>query len=212
MSKISAVILAGGKSKRFGKNKAFLKIGDRILIDQIVEKMAGLSNEIIIVTNILKKFYYLPKKFDYLNVKLIKDITPYKGSLGGIYSGLLFAENNSNFVVACDMPFLNISLLKYIISFCQDYDVVIPKINNFFEPLHAIYSKKCLKPIKKLIDEDNLKIIDFFKDVDVKFIGKNEIEKFDPDLLSIFNINTLEDLKIAEERFESNSVWSINGR
>jgi molybdopterin-guanine dinucleotide biosynthesis protein A len=200
MFEISSVILAGGKSKRFGKNKAFLKIGGRILIDQIVEKMGRLSNEIIIVTNILKKFDYLPKKFDYLNVKLIKDIIPYKGSLGGIYSGLLFAENNSIFVVACDMPFLNIPLLKYIISFFQDYDVVIPKINNFFEPLHAIYSKKCIKPIKKLIDENNLKIVDFFKDVNVKFVKKNEIEKFDPDLLSLFNINTLEDLKIAKER------------
>jgi len=131
MFEISSVILAGGKSKRFGKNKAFLKIGGRILIDQIVEKMGRLSNEIIIVTNILKNFYYLPKKFDYLNVKLIKDIIPYKGSLGGIYSGLLFAKNNSIFVVACDMPFLNIPLLKYIISFLQDYDIVIPKINNF---------------------------------------------------------------------------------
>lgn len=200
MFEISSVILAGGKSKRFGKNKAFLKIGGRILIDQIVEKMGRLSNEIIIVTNILKKFDYLPKKFDYLNVKLIKDIIPYKGSLGGIYSGLLFAKNNSIFVVACDMPFLNIPLLKYIISFFQDYDVVIPKINNFFEPLHAIYSKKCIKPIKRLIDENNLKIIDFFKDVNVKFVKKNEIEKFDPDFLSIFNINTLEDLKIVKEK------------
>jgi len=200
MFEISSVILAGGKSKRFGKNKAFLKIGGRILIDQIVEKMGRLSNEIIIVTNILKKFDYLPKKFDYLNVKLIKDIIQYKGSLGGIYSGLLFAKNNSIFVVACDMPFLNIPLLKYIISFFQDYDVVIPKINNFFEPLHAIYSKKCIKPIKRLIDENNLKIIDFFKDVNVKFVKKNEIEKFDPDFLSIFNINTLEDLKIVKEK------------
>jgi len=200
MFEISSVILAGGKSKRFGKNKAFLKIGGRILIDQIVEKMGRLSNEIIIITNILKKFDYLPKKINYLNVKLIKDIIPYKGSLGGIYSGLLFAKNNYIFVVACDMPFLNIPLLKYIISFLQDYDVVIPKINDFFEPLHAIYSKKCIKPIKKLIDENSLKIIDFFKDVNVKFVKKNEIEKFDPDFLSIFNINTLEDLKIAKER------------
>jgi len=200
MFEISSVILAGGKSKRFGKNKAFLKIGGRILIDQIVEKMGRLSNEIIIITNILKKFDYLPKKINYLNVKLIKDIIPYKGSLGGIYSGLLFAKNNYIFVVACDMPFLNTALLKYIISFLQDYDVVIPKINDFFEPLHAIYSKKCIKPIKKLIDENSLKIIDFFKDVNVKFVKKNEIEKFDPDFLSIFNINTLEDLKIAKER------------
>jgi len=199
MSKISAVILAGGKSKRFGKNKAFFKIGGIILIDQIVEKMGKLSNEIIIVTNILKKLDYLTKKFNYLNIKLIKDIIPHKGSLGGIYSGLLFAKNNSIFVVACDMPFLNTSLLKYIISFSEEYDVIIPKINNFFEPLHAIYSKKCLKPIKKLIYENNLKIIDFFKYVDVKCIEKNEIEKFDPEFLSIFNINTLEDLKEATE-------------
>ncbi|MFH1583669.1 MAG: molybdenum cofactor guanylyltransferase [Actinomycetota bacterium] len=203
MFEISSVILAGGKSKRFGKKKAFLKIRGRTLIDQIVEKMGRLSNEIIIVTNILKKFDYLPKKFDYLNVKLIKDIIPYKGSLGGIYSGLLFAKNNSTFVVACDMPFLNISLLKHIISYSNEYDVVIPKVDNFFEPLHATYSKRCLKPIKKLIDSDNLKIIDFFKEVSVKFVEKNEIEKFDPNFMSLFNVNTLNDFKIATEWIKS---------
>lgn len=205
MCEISSVILAGGKSKRFGKNKAFLKVGNKILINLIVDKMRKLSDELIIVTNTPEKFYYL-------NVKLTKDIIKNKGPLGGIYTGLYIAKNKSILVIACDMPFLNIPLLKYIISFFQDYDVVIPKINNFFEPLHAIYSKKCLKPIKKLIDENNLKIVDFFKEVNVKFVKKNEIEKFDPDSLSLFNVNTLEDLKIAEERFESNSVWGINGR
>lgn len=193
MWEVSSVILAGGESKRFGRNKVFLKINNEILIDQIVNKMRKLSNEVIIVTN-------APEKFNYLNIKLIKDIIPNKGSLGGIYSGLLIAKNKSIILVACDMPFLNTSLLKHIISYSKEYDVVIPKINNSFEPLHASYSKKCLQPIKNLIDVNNLKIIDFFKEVNVKFVEKNEIEKFDSDFLSIFNINTLEDLKIAKEK------------
>jgi len=193
MCEISSVILAGGKSQRFGKNKAFLRIGSKILIDQIVEKVSELSNEIIIVTNTLKNF-------NYLNVELVKDVIINKGSLGGIYSGLSIAKNNSILVVACDMPFLNTSLLKHIISYSQEYDVVIPKIDKFFEPLHATYSKKCLKPMKNLIDTNNLKIIDFFSEVNVKFVEKKEIEKFDPNFLSMFNINTLEDLKIANEK------------
>ncbi len=192
MLEISSVILAGGESRRFRKNKAFLKIGNKILIEQIVKKMRKLSDEVIIVTN-------TPQKFNYLNVRIIKDIIPNKGSLGGIYSGLFFAKNYTALVVACDMPFLNIPLLKYIISYSQDYDIVIPKIDNFFETLHATYSKKCLQPIKKLIDANNLKIIDFFPEVNVKFVGKKGIEKFDPDFISMFNINNLEDLEIASK-------------
>lgn len=196
MLEISSVILAGGESRRFRKNKAFLKIENKILIEQIVKKMRKLSDEVIIITN-------TPQKFNYLNVRIIKDIIPNKGSLGGIYSGLFFAKNYTALVVACDMPFLNIPLLKYIISYSQDYDVVIPKIDNFFETLHATYSKKCLQPIKKLIDVNNLKIIDFFPEVNVKFVGKEEIEKFDPNFMSLFNINTLNDFKIATEWIKS---------
>jgi len=192
MCEISSVILAGGKSKRFGKNKAFLKVGNKILINLIVDKMRKLSDELIIVTNTPEKFYYL-------NVKLSKDIIKNKGPLGGIYTGLYIAKNKSILVIACDMPFLNTPLIKHIISYSQEYDVVIPEIDKFLEPIHATYSKKCLKPIKRLLDANNLKIIDFFSDVNVKFVKNKEIRRYDSKFLSFFNINTLNDLKKANE-------------
>jgi len=199
MCEISSVILAGGKSKRFGKNKAFLKVGNKILINLIVDKTRKLSDELIIVTNTPEKFYYL-------NVKLTKDIIKNKGPLGGIYTGLYIAKNKSILVIACDMPFLNTPLIKHIISYSQEYDVVIPKIDKFLEPIHAIYSKQCLKPIKRLLDTNNLKIIDFFSDVNVKFVKNKEIKRYDPKFLSFFNINTLSDLKKANEITKEISV------
>lgn len=199
MCEISSVILAGGKSKRFGKNKAFLKVGNKTLINLIVDKMRKLSDELIIVTNTPEKFYYL-------NVKLTKDIIKNKGPLGGIYTGLYIAKNKSILVIACDMPFLNMSFIKHIISYSQEYDVVIPKIDKFLEPIHATYSKKCLKPIKRLLDANNLKIIDFFSDVNVKFVKNKEIKRYDPKFLSFFNINTLSDLKKANEITKEISV------
>ncbi len=187
---ISCIVLAGGEGKRLGIEKAFLRIGDRTLIEGILEKMARIGDEVIIVTN-------SPQRYGYLGVRLVGDVYPGKGALGGIYSGLKVARHHHSLVVACDMPFLDPKLLRYMILLSPGQDVVIPRIGELTEPLHAIYSKRCLQPIECLLATGSLKIIDFFPEVRVRYVEEQEIKLLDPQCLSFFNINTPADLERA---------------
>ncbi len=201
---MTGIILAGGKSSRFnGVNKALLKIGNETIIENIIKKFKFIFNEILIVTNNPSAFNHLT---NHNLTKLVKDIIPDKTSLGGLYSGLVYSSNQHNFVVACDMPFLNLDLIKYMLENVTDqYDIIIPRLNNRslpnngYETLHAIYSKNCITPIEKQLKQNNFKIIDFFSEVKVKEISENTIRQFDPELLSFFNINTEDDYQQALE-------------
>lgn len=187
---ISCIVLAGGEGKRLGTDKAFLSIGDRVLIEGIVEKMARIGDEVIIVTN-------SPQRYSHLGARLVGDVYPGKGALGGIYSGLRAARSDHSLVVACDMPFLDLRLLRYMILLSPGQDVVIPRVGGLTEPLHAIYSKGCLQPIERLLVGGGRRIIDFFPEVRVRYIEEQEIKLFDPQCLSFFNINTPGDLEKA---------------
>jgi molybdopterin-guanine dinucleotide biosynthesis protein A len=194
---VSCIVLAGGEGKRLGTDKAFLRVGGRVLIEGIVEKMARIGDEVIIVTN-------SPQRYNHLGVRLVGDVYPGKGSLGGIYSGLKAAHSHHSLVVACDMPFLDLRLLRYMILLSPGHDVVIPRVGGLTEPLHAIYSKKCLQPIKRVLASGGRRIIDFFSEVRVRYIEEQEIQLFDPQGLSFFNINTLADLEKARSMARRN--------
>lgn len=191
VSKMTGIILAGGKNTRIGVNKAFLKIHDTIIIEEIITKLSKSFSKTIVITN-AHKFYR------YLGVELVKDIIPDKGSLGGIYTALVTSKSHHNFVIACDMPFVSHELIEYMIANAEGYDVIIPKLNNCFEPLHAIYSKNCIRPIKEQLDCNNLKILDFFDKVKVKYISEEKINQFDSRGITFFNINTKENIFEAE--------------
>lgn len=186
---MTGIILAGGKNSRMGTNKAFLKIGNKRIIDNILFIYKRIFNDIIIVTN-------TPEEYNYLGVKLIKDIIPGCGPIGGIYSGLLASKEEHCFVAACDMPFIKEKFIKYIISFKNsDFDVVVPVISARYNPLFALYSKKCLSIIKDNIAKGDYKIINIFSKVRLKEIGEDEIKKIDPEFNSLININTPEEYK-----------------
>ena len=187
---ISCIVLAGGESNRLGTNKAFLKIGDRVLIENILEKMAQIGDEVIIVTD-------FAQEYGYLEARLVSDVYPGKGVLGGVYSGVKAAHSDHSLVVACDMPFLDLRLLRYMILLSPGQDVVIPRVGGLTEPLHAIYSKQCLQPIERVLASGGRRIIDFFPEVRVRYIEDQEIRLFDPQGLSFFNINTPADLAKA---------------
>jgi len=188
MLTVSGIVLAGGQSSRLGMDKSFVNVNGQSLIEQIVAKLARLSDDVIIVTN-------SPEKYDHLEVRVVGDIYPGKGALGGIYSGLRAAANTHSLVVACDMPFLDLNLLRYMILLARGHDVVIPRVGGLPEPLHAIYSKSCLEPIDRLLTRKELKIIDFFSEVRVRYVEEGEVDIFDPQHLSFFNVNTLSDLE-----------------
>lgn len=188
MLTVSGIVLAGGQSSRLGTDKSFVSVNGQSLIEQVVAKLARLSDDVMIVAN-------SRERYDHLEAKLVGDIYPGKGALGGIYSGLRAATNTHSLVVACDMPFLDLNLLRYMIILTPGHDVIIPRIGGLLEPLHAIYSKSCLEPIDRLLVKGELKIIDFFSEVRVRYVEEGEVDIFDPQHLSFFNVNTPSDLE-----------------
>ncbi|MEK7850719.1 MAG: molybdenum cofactor guanylyltransferase [Deltaproteobacteria bacterium] len=183
---VTGVILAGGKSSRMGKNKALLEIGGERIIDKTVSLFKSLFKEVILVTN-------TPEEYAGLDVKVVTDIFPGKGSLGGIYTGLTYASCDYSFIVSCDMPFLKRELIEYLINIKDGFDVVVPKLRSGYEPLHAVYSRECLKPIEALIKRDDLRIIGFYPKVRVKEVSEDELAPFISEPFPFININTPED-------------------
>jgi molybdopterin-guanine dinucleotide biosynthesis protein A len=193
---ISCIILAGGKSTRLGHDKVLEKVGNTSLLEQVISRIDPLCKEIIIVTAKERTFTQLA---NHQKIRIVSDIFPGRGSLGGIYTGLVESKSFYNLALAVDMPFINQSLLKYMISVSKGFDFVLPRVNGLFEPLHAVYSKKCVKPIESIFNDGKKMIIELFNYVKVKYIEAEEVDRFDPQHLSFFNINTMEDLELAKK-------------
>jgi molybdopterin-guanine dinucleotide biosynthesis protein A len=192
----SSIILAGGKSTRLGHDKILETVGNTSLLEQVISRIEQISKEIIIVTVKERTFSQVE---NHPKVKIVSDIFPGQGSLGGIYTGLVKSDSFYNVVIAADMPFVNTALLKYMISVCEGYDLVLPQVDGLAEPLHAVYSKNCIAPIESLLNKGIKVIIELVNLVKVRYIEPAEIDKLDPRHLSFFNINTKEDLENARK-------------
>lgn len=192
----SCIVLAGGKSLRLGYDKVLETVGNRNLLQLVVSGVASLGSEVIIVATSKQ---IVPQSIDYSRLKVVTDIYPGKGPLGGIYTGLTTSTSFYNLVVASDMPFLNQTLLRYMIQLAANFDLVVPRVGNLVEPLQAVYAKSCLAPIKHMIKQDKLSVNQLFRLVKTRYVEAEEIERFDPNHLSFFNVNTKADLKRARE-------------
>jgi len=186
---MTGIVLAGGKATRMGGacDKAFLKIDNETIINRQLRILKQIFKEIIIVTNSTDSYK------DTKGVTIISDIIRERGPIGGIYSGLLASHSFYNFVVACDMPFLNESLIRYMISNMRGYDVIMPKIDGRNQPLFCVYSKKCVSVIKRLIKENRLNVGGIFPEVRSRYIKSGHSKKIDAALNCFVNINTKED-------------------
>ena len=193
---ISCIILAGGKSLRLGHDKITEKVGNKTLLEKVISRIDSLCKDIVIVTAEERSF---AESGDNPKIKTVSDIFPGRGSLGGIYTGLVKSESFYNLVIAADMPFLNRDLVAYMTEVAEGFDFVIPRIGSYFEPLHSIYSKNCVPPIETMIKNNRRIIIELFDFVKVRYVEAEEIDRFDPEHLSFFNINTLEDLELARK-------------
>lgn len=189
--KVTGVVLAGGRSSRIGQDKATIKLGNLTLMERVVSILSQLVEEVVVVGGDSAGSASL-------GLRAVDDIFPGGGVLGGLYTGLRVAKHSRILAVGCDMPFLNPELLRYMLQEVKGYDVVIPRIGEYVEALHAIYSKACLPPIGRKLEEGNLRLVSFFPEVRVRHIEAEEIERFDPKHLSFFNINTPADLRRAE--------------
>jgi molybdopterin-guanine dinucleotide biosynthesis protein A len=196
---VNSIILAGGKGLRLGGDKALVVLDGENLLQRVISRLVFLNGSIVLV------FAEKQKPLEvvgYPQLKLVTDIYPGKGPLMGIYSGLLNSDSKKNLVVACDMPFLNKRLIEYMLDVSTNFDITIPRLGNVVEPLHSVYSKNCLASIVKLLVENNLKIDSLLKMVKVRYVEVEEVDNFDPEHLSFFNINTKADLSLARELAE----------
>lgn len=139
----------------------------------------------------------LPQFTGYPRLRVVSDVYPNKGPLGGIYTGLKASDSFYNLVVACDMPFLNQSLLRYMTRISAGFDLVVPRLGDLVEPLHAVYSRRCLAPAESLLKQDDLSLRQLFTLVKVRYVEAEEIDRFDPEHLSFFNINDEADMDRA---------------
>ena len=201
---VTCVILAGGESRRMGQDKAFIQVGGIRLFDHVYDTCHDLFPEIIIVAN-------QPQHFSEYHTKIFMDEIPGAGSLGGLYTGLIKASNDHVFCVACDMPFLKPALISHLISKRSKYDVVIPITRGKLEPLHAVYSKRCIGPIKKLLDKGEFKVTQFLPEVRVGYCGEEEIKEIDPSFASFINVNTKKDL-LQIERMLKGGPWEAQSK
>jgi len=199
---MTSIVLCGGKSLRLGRDKALERLGAQSLIERVIDRLSPLGTEIILVTA-GEHQSSLPD----LKVKRVPDVYPGKGALVGVYSGLRAASTFYSLVVACDMPFLNIALLRHLMELSPGFDIVIPKLEGKLEPLHAVYSKGCLGPIEDMLGEDWLKVTDLPDRVRARYVGDDEIEMFDPERNSFLNVNSESDLQRAKVLLEKERAF-----
>ena len=181
-----------------GRDKAFLEVGGRQVIERVLDAVRPLTDDLFIGTN-------SPEKFVAFGERMVADIYPNKAALGGIYTAIEAARHPHVLIVACDMPLLNQALLKHLISLAPTADVVAPMIDPPQpETMHAVYSKTCLPVIEARLLANKLRIIGFFEEVAVNYVDRAAIQRFDPHFYSFLNMNTPEEWQrvcaIVEEK------------
>ncbi|MFV9503449.1 MAG: molybdenum cofactor guanylyltransferase [Oscillochloridaceae bacterium umkhey_bin13] len=199
---LSAIVLAGGQSRRFGQDKRFLRLAGAngpTLLEQTLNRVRGLCAEIVVVLND-------PEQWSHLNATLVPDVYPTGGALGGIYSGLQALSADYALVVGCDMPLLNPAVLRLMAEQPRSYDILVPRSDHptttrnqlAAEPLHAIYGKPCLGPMQQALEAGQRRIIDIFSTLRVTYLDPEQYRHLDPHGHTFLNVNTREQIAIAQ--------------
>ena len=186
---VSAAIMAGGKSRRMGQDKAWIELDGQPLIRRVADVLAQVADEVIIVAN--------DPRYSALGLRVVPDRYPDGGALGGIATGVSAATYDRVLVAACDMPFLSVEVWRVLLDHRYDGDVVIPKLGNDLETMHALYTKTCLAPMERALAAGKMRVISFFDEVRVRTIDESELRVADPTLRSFTNVNTPEELAAA---------------
>jgi len=189
----TGVILAGGENSRFsGRHKALMQIGGKRILDRIFEVVSAVFDDIILVTN-------NPGQYLEWDATIVTDLLPVRSSLTGIYTGLFYARTDYAFFTASDTPFLKKEMIAAVVDgISPGIDIVMPETDQGREPLCAVYSRSCLESARHNIETGRLKIMRTFRKKNIKIISNKASRKVDPRLLSFFNVNTPEDLQLAE--------------
>ena len=188
---MTGVIQAGGRSRRMGgEPKALLDLGGRRIIERVIDALAPAVSDLLLVTN-------TPELYRFLGLRMVPDAVPDAGSLGGIYSGLRAAPRDAIFTVACDMPFLMTDVVRLVIARTDEADVVIPRVGDQLETLHAAYGTRCLGPMERRIAAGELRITGFFHEVRVVEIPEADVARLADPAIVFMNVNTPDELARA---------------
>jgi molybdopterin-guanine dinucleotide biosynthesis protein A len=199
---LSVVIQAGGQSTRMGENKALKQFLGRPLIQRVTERLLPVADELLVTTN-------QPEEYAFLKLPLFSDLRPGRGPLGGLYTALVSARHPYVGVVACDMPFASAPLLVAAAGLLaqEEADVVIAETSEGFEPLHAVYRRQtCIPAIEAAMDADQWRVISWFPKVKVRKLTSEELNRYDPDGIAFWNVNTPEEFVEAEQRASGRSA------
>lgn len=192
---MTGVLLAGGKSRRMGRDKRFLELEGRTLLERALSVLESLFSEVIVV--VAEPLLRLSG----LRHQVVTDLVPNCATLGGLYTGLSSAAHGRIFAAACDMPFLNQSVIKWMAKLDRNADVVMAQLANGLQPMHAVYSKACLPHLERMLNARNLKVQELSQTpgLSVRLVSEDELREADPQFLSFLNINTVADLEFARK-------------
>jgi molybdopterin-guanine dinucleotide biosynthesis protein A len=199
---LTVVIQAGGQSSRMGEDKALKPFLGHPLIQRVIERLASIADEMIVTTNRPAEYGFLNTSPGSVQARLVPDLRPGRGALGGLYTAISSATSPFVAVVACDMPFASKNFFEsaYRLMVKEEADVIIAKTDEGYEPFHALYRREtCLPVIEAAIDADQWKVIAWFPQVKVRILSPDEVKEFDPSGLCFWNVNTPEDFAKAEE-------------
>jgi len=188
---LTVSIQAGGQSKRLPGDKALMTLAGRPLIEHVLRRVEGLADELLITTN-------HPENYDFLGIRLVSDPNPGEGTLAGLQTALRSASFDTVLVVACDMPFVQPNILNHMVDLAAGVDVVVPRRGAYYEPMQAVYARRCLPAMGKALEEGEKRVVGFFPEVHVRTLEAEVLNRLDPAGRSFFNINTPEDLAEAE--------------
>lgn len=193
MSDFTVAILAGGKSSRMGRNKAFIKIAGQTILQRIINVTTDLGqSKTMLITN-------TPDLYTDYDLAMYSDIVPDSGSLGGIYTALSHSQTAYTVMIACDMPFVSADVLRPMLAQRQNFDAVVPTVKGYPQGLHAIYRHTCLDLIRENIEQNKLKVSKIFDDLQVRYLDESALADVNTNGLALMNVNTPDDLKRARE-------------
>lgn len=188
----TCIILAGGKSSRMGFDKQFLRVDKRRLMYSIISKLKDDFDEIIIVTN-------KPEHYIGLSHIITSDILEEKGPLGGIHAGLKMASSKYSFVIACDMPNINLDYMRYMKGKTSK-EGCTTRFAEWIEPFASFYSKDIVEDIENYLKTKKRSINHLLMDLDIKYIEEEKARDFSPNWDMFLNLNTQDDLNMFLER------------
>lgn len=196
----AAAVLVGGKGRRLGMNKALLEVDGKPILERILDVLLGVFPEIILVAQEGDSTLEAASR---PGVRLVRDLFPGKGPLVGIYTALENSPAPYVFVMACDMPYPSMELVRCLMSEAEGKEAVVPRRGDYIEPLFAVYRRDIREKIRARLLQDRLKIHELVRELDVRYLGEDEIAACDPEFRSFFNINTPEDLEAAGSVLET---------